>query len=309
MKAYKPKMTTLFAITLTMLFLLSACDQSKNEQPGATSPTESTAISDPSPETPDEIGTIPIKLWFYEETNSHEYDDEENYSFIEVNISKENFLEEAVAAMNQYQEFNIHSIWYEGHRIFADLSLADTARMNSGSANGAIRTYQLLRTLASFPDVAEIEVWEEGRKDPWRDHFSFEGYFTIEGPLLKDIKRVFDSTGGSADSAAVPADFNFNLSFGIYGKNNINTYGNTFTKDLVLNGLETIDFYISEEKKIDIYNAFVEYKIYELPANINAEAELSIGDSIMIRHPAAQYTLTYTLNNAERPQRNTPITI
>jgi len=98
----------------------------------------------------------------------------------------------------------------------------------------------------------------------------------------------------------IPDNFNFNISFGFYGKNNINTYSNTFTKDLIEAGTEAIDFIIPPEKIREIYEAFLESKIYELPDDINAEVENIEGKEYTSWEPFDSYTLTYTYDNVTR---------
>jgi len=100
--------------------------------------------------------------------------------------------------------------------------------------------------------------------------------------------------------AEMPDDFNFAIDFGIMGKNNIDTYSSTLTKDIIIAGRETIPFTIPADKMQEIYEAFAEYQIPGLPADINAFALSSMGDRTTCRTPASTYTLTYTCNGATR---------
>jgi len=94
--------------------------------------------------------------------------------------------------------------------------------------------------------------------------------------------------------------FDFKIDFGIMGRNCIDTYNNTFTKDLVVAGQETIDFVIPDDKMQEFREAFVKYKIDKLPGDINAEIEIIEGETYMETTPASSYTLTYTYNNETR---------
>ena len=42
--------------------------------------------------------------------------------------------------------------------------------------------------------------------------------------------------GNTSDNSVndLPYDFNFNIDFGVLGRNNIDTYNSTFTKDLIV---------------------------------------------------------------------------
>ena len=82
--------------------------------------------------------------------------------------------------------------------------------------------------------------------------------------------------------------FNFKLNFGLGGGIGcIDTYNNTFTKDMIPNGTEIIDFNIPDDKMKEFYEAFLEYEIYDLPEDISIEPSVS---------PAYTYILTYTYN-------------
>jgi hypothetical protein len=103
-----------------------------------------------------------------------------------------------------------------------------------------------------------------------------------------------------AVAQTMPDDFDFKIDFGTYGKNNINTYNDTFTKDLVTAGSETIDFMISADKMRDIYKKFLEYRIYDLPDDINAEIEMIEGKTYSCVTPYREYSLTYTSEGKTR---------
>ncbi|MDR1184778.1 MAG: hypothetical protein LBK67_08280 [Coriobacteriales bacterium] len=114
------------------------------------------------------------------------------------------------------------------------------------------------------------------------------------------------STGseGTADDVLVdhmPDDFDFVLDYGVLSKNSIDTYNDTFTKDLVTNGTETISFAIPVDKMQELYAAFREYEISELPDDLNAYAALFIEEESMSTVlPASQFVLTYTCDNEIR---------
>ena len=140
-------------------------------------------------------------------------------------------------------------------------------------------------------------------------HIEGNNYFK-----LRDIGRAFNfdvqrdrleqtfaiDTGVEYVVADMPGDFNFKIDFGTFGKNNIDTYNNTFKKDLIYSGTETIDFEIPAEKMLEIYEAFLEYEISDLPEDINADAESSFGDTVVQTTPYNAYSLTYTCNEETR---------
>ncbi len=96
----------------------------------------------------------------------------------------------------------------------------------------------------------------------------------------------------------MPADFDFALNFGIDGMNYLDTYENTFTKDLIIAGTETIPFEIPADKMKELYAEFLLYEVYTLPDDINAATPL--GNSQGFTTPASKYTLTYTCDGETR---------
>lgn len=85
-----------------------------------------------------------------------------------------------------------------------------------------------------------------------------------------------------------PEDFDFCLNFNTYGRNQIDTYKGTFTKDLVLDGTMTIDFEIPEDMKRDIFKLMIENEIMSLPDELKVEG--------MAVTPACDYKLTVTMD-------------
>lgn len=81
--------------------------------------------------------------------------------------------------------------------------------------------------------------------------------------------------------------FNFKLNFNTYGKDQINTYNKTFTKDLVLNGSQTIDFEFSTEVKQQILELMTKMNIMSCPDDLKVEG--------MGITPPCHYKLTVTI--------------
>ncbi|MFS0861907.1 hypothetical protein [Fredinandcohnia sp. 179-A 10B2 NHS] len=61
----------------------------------------------------------------------------------------------------------------------------------------------------------------------------------------------------------MPHDFNFSLNFGVLGKNEINTYSGTVTKDLIENGTATAKVTFSNSELAAIYKKMKEINIVE----------------------------------------------
>ncbi|UTR10010.1 hypothetical protein MM300_19350 [Evansella sp. LMS18] len=62
-----------------------------------------------------------------------------------------------------------------------------------------------------------------------------------------------------------PDDFDFSLKYGITAANELNTYEDSYTKDMIIAENETIDFVLSEEEKKNIYDEFRNLDVLSLP--------------------------------------------
>ncbi|MCG7343421.1 membrane lipoprotein lipid attachment site-containing protein [Sporosarcina sp. ACRSL] len=62
-----------------------------------------------------------------------------------------------------------------------------------------------------------------------------------------------------------PNDFAFSLKYGVRALNELNTYDNTYTKDLVEDGTETTDMVLSNEEIEVIYEKFRSADVLSLP--------------------------------------------
>jgi len=129
----------------------------------------------------DDLKTIPIKIWSYAEVSSTSYGDENNYTYVTVNIPEENFLAEAIKALYIHGGLSIDSIWYEGKRIVADLNIVQASRLDYGSMAGVVGSTLLIKTLASFPDITEIKVLVDSEENIEWNHFSFIGIYEVIG--------------------------------------------------------------------------------------------------------------------------------
>lgn len=61
----------------------------------------------------------------------------------------------------------------------------------------------------------------------------------------------------------MPSDFDFSIQFGVQKKNEINTFEDTVTKDLIVDGTATTELILTEEEMKDIYEKMQEIDIAE----------------------------------------------
>lgn len=66
-------------------------------------------------------------------------------------------------------------------------------------------------------------------------------------------------------------EFEFELDFGPYGRNNLNTFNDTLTKDLVLNGTKTVEYVLPKRQKRVTYNMLKALDIMNCPEDFTTE--------------------------------------
>ena len=103
-------------------------------------------------------------------------------------------------------------------------------------------------------------------------------YFVIQNSKSNEIDTLQDDNSD---------DFNFKLNFNTNGKDQIDTYKGTFTKDLVMDGTKTIEFKIPDNIKNDICNLMVDIDIMSFPETLKVEG--------MGVTPSCDYKLTVTI--------------
>ncbi|RXJ04389.1 hypothetical protein DS745_03115 [Anaerobacillus alkaliphilus] len=91
----------------------------------------------------------------------------------------------------------------------------------------------------------------------------------------------------------MPKDFHFSLKYGVGALNEINTFENTYTKDLVLDGTITTGLTLTKKERKAIYYKMKEIELLETVQNARYEGE--DGSSIWME-PASEYYLTIQMN-------------
>lgn len=76
---------------------------------------------------------------------------------------------------------------------------------------------------------------------------------------------IFWGCGTKKDlnETTVPSDFNFVLTYGEYGKQQVDTFENTVTKDLVKDGTISTKLTLTESDKIKLYDLILEMKFMD----------------------------------------------
>ena len=103
-------------------------------------------------------------------------------SYVEVVIEPENWQAQVVAHFDEFLGIRLFDVWYERDgRLVADLApLCIGAPWNWGSTGGRVSTLNIIESLATLPNVTEIEVLVGGQRGVEADHFSFAGVFRVK---------------------------------------------------------------------------------------------------------------------------------
>ena len=88
----------------------------------------------------------------------------------------------------------------------------------------------------------------------------------------------------------MPEDFDFVLSYGVGGKNVLDTYKNKFKKDLVMDGTATINYTLPDEAKREIYASFLKHGVHEMPELLTNETR----DGKYMMEPSPSYKMFFT---------------
>lgn len=86
---------------------------------------------------------------------------------------------------------------------------------------------------------------------------------------------------------ARPDDFGFCLNFNTFGRDQIDTYNETFTKDLVMGRTKTISFKLPDDVKDEIYSLMMDMKILSYPETLTTSGMSAI--------PPCDYKLKVTI--------------
>ena len=94
-------------------------------------------------------------------------------------ISPYNWQEQIINHMMTHNGIRIADLWYEGYRLIVDLTPAATIFFDWGSTGGHSHVRALIDSLATLPNVTEIEVLVGGQRGVYANHFSFAGVFSV----------------------------------------------------------------------------------------------------------------------------------
>ena len=103
----------------------------------------------------------------------YRYTDIDEYVYAEVEISYYDWQEQVKYYMQAHNSIQVYDLWYEGNRLVVDLKPAGVMFFNWGSHGGYTRTRSLIESLATMPNVRELEILVGGQRGYIGDHFSF----------------------------------------------------------------------------------------------------------------------------------------
>ncbi|OBR68939.1 hypothetical protein A7K91_15030 [Paenibacillus oryzae] len=122
------------------------------------------------------------------------------------------------------------------------------------------------------------------------------------------IKKVFTLLlliilTGCASSEEYSDDFNFVFSYGVMNKNVLNTFDNRYTKDLVKDGVRTIELILTKEEKKIIYTYMKEIGLFQYPDEVEGmKMKPDSGYMFEINNDGIKRSINWVgeFNNSER---------
>ncbi len=90
-------------------------------------------------------------------------------------------------------------------------------------------------------------------------------------PVQESIKN----TKNNAMPAQMPMDFEFSVKYGVGNKNILNTFEDTFTKDMVVDPPITINLALSQEEMKTIYDEMRRINILDYPTRFNPDRNIA----------------------------------
>lgn len=113
--------------------------------------------------------------------------------------------------------------------------------------------------------------------------------------LMAVILLTACTDGQQSEELAVPEDFNFIFGYGVYTKNKLDTFTNTYTKDLVMNGLIDTPLTLTAEEKAAIYTKMRDIDLFRYPKdNARNSGEPPFGYFFVVQHNGEKQSITWS---------------
>lgn len=106
------------------------------------------------------------------------------FGYINKHITDTHWDSELIELMYLYNGIEIKSLYRIQQKIYVDLMPIEAERFNLSSLMGYARTAVLLNTIATLPDVEEIEVLIDGFGGIYGAHFSFDRVILVKDGLI-----------------------------------------------------------------------------------------------------------------------------
>ena len=95
------------------------------------------------------------------------------YEYFDEEITHQNWQAQVIKHMRTHTDIQLADIWFEGSRLVADLTPAGALRFNWGTLGSEMHGRSLISSLATLPNVTEIEMLVGGQRGVSTDHFYF----------------------------------------------------------------------------------------------------------------------------------------
>jgi hypothetical protein len=98
---------------------------------------------------------------------------------------------------------------------------------------------------------------------------------------------------GSAENTSQESDFNFIFKYGFSGRNTLDTFKGTFTKDMVLDAPITIELRLSQEEMNSIYQKMVEIDFFNYPDKFSVTVPSGVPETRVMPYSTYFFKVTY----------------
>jgi len=175
------KISVLLALLVVLGLIAVAC------APQTDDPQLTTTTTEAPTEPPEGVEVTVIRIYRDATENAMFTGYYRDVSYVEHRLWGDDWLDQATQLVQAF----VRSIRYEGRRLIVDF-VPDVERYFQGSSGAAINYNILIATLASFPDVDEIQILVDGQSDQEYDHVSFVGIITV---MNHTHERMWDWDG------------------------------------------------------------------------------------------------------------------
>lgn len=133
--------------------------------------------------------------------------------------------------------------------------------------------------------IEDIDINIHSIRKELRDYNELRKKYPVPQPMPDAVENEMPEQ--------MPQDFEFLVKFGVGAKNVLNTFENTFTKDMVMDPAITISLKLSQEEKKLVYEQMRQIHIWDYPTRFRPDTDT-------IQSPQPSYYLRIQINGEQK---------